>query len=92
MNLISINEAAAKGIERLRRPIWAIPEDHLKIDIVEGGKPGPWTHLYSPMNHELAQKDPMDVSCLHLDYEAKEYLEYTGPHGGSEEYKEACRS
>jgi len=30
--LISIRQAAKQGISRLRKPIWALPMDHLKID------------------------------------------------------------
>jgi hypothetical protein len=37
---ISINEAANQGIGYLRKSVWAIPLDHLKIDILDG-KPGP---------------------------------------------------
>jgi hypothetical protein len=85
--LISINEAAAKGIQRLRKPIWAGPMDHLKIDIVVGYAAGPWTHLYSPFNQECNGRDPVDILSVNMDYELKEYIPYDGPLPESEEYK-----
>lgn len=88
MSLISIHEAAAAGIERLRKPMWATPEDHLKIDIVDG-KAGPWTHLYAPFNLACNTKDPVDVVCLYVDYRIIEWEPYTGPIAGSNEYKAA---
>jgi hypothetical protein len=58
--MISIVYAAANGVERVRKPIWANPLDHLKIDIVDG-KPGPWLHLWCPFNKECNGRDPVDV-------------------------------
>jgi hypothetical protein len=79
VKLISINEAAASGIERLCDPYWQIPEDHLKIDIING-KAGIWTHLYSPLNLELNGKDPFDIIVTDMDYNAKIYVEYKPRH------------
>ena len=62
--LISINQAAAQGIDRLRQPRWANPEDYLKIDIIDG-RPGPWLHLYSPANQAINGRNPVDM--LELD-------------------------
>lgn len=62
--MISINQAAARGIDKLRSPKWANPNDYLKIDIVEG-KPGPWLHLYSPINIDVNGRNPVDF--LELD-------------------------
>jgi hypothetical protein len=86
--LISIVEAAAQGIERLREPQWANPMDHLKIDIIDG-KPGPWTHLYSPMNESLNGRDPFDILVVSMDYNAKRYELHTGPLPETEEYRAA---
>jgi hypothetical protein len=47
--LMSLNDAAAYGIERVRQPQWANKLDHLKIDIIDD-RPGPWLHLYAPFN------------------------------------------
>ncbi len=63
MELISINEAAARGIDKLRQPRWANQEDYLKIDIIEG-KAGPWGHLYSPANMAINGKNPVDMMLL----------------------------
>ena len=86
MKLISINEAAAAGIERLRDPKWMTPEDHLKIDIIDG-KPGPWTHLFSPFNRECNGRDPVSIICTQMDYGTAGWEPYTGPISGSDEYK-----
>jgi hypothetical protein len=85
MSLLSINQAAAQGVERLRLPIWANPLDHLKVDILEG-QPGPWTHLFSPYNQPINGRDPMDVLCISMDYEKEQWEIYTGPLPTSDEY------
>lgn len=61
---ISIEDAAAKGIERIRKEIWANPMDHLKIDII-GGCPGPWVHLYSPANSAINEAITGKGNSLH---------------------------
>lgn len=61
--MISINQAAAQGIDRLRQPIWANAEDYLKIDIIDG-KAGPWGHLYSPINEAINGRNPVDMLLL----------------------------
>jgi hypothetical protein len=54
--MISIREAAARGIEKVRDPHWH-HGDYIKIDIIDGA-PGPWLHLYSPLNVRLHGRDP----------------------------------
>jgi hypothetical protein len=91
--LISINEAAARGIERLRKPIWATPEDHVKIDITKG-KPGIWAHLYSPFNKECNGRDPIDTLIPHWGEDAakeKAFVPYSGPLSDSPEYQEKVK-
>ncbi len=61
--MISINQAAAQGIDRLRQPQWASAEDYLKIDIIDG-KAGPWGHLYSPVNELINGRNPVDMLLL----------------------------
>ena len=87
---MSIKEAAAQGVERLRRTIWALPEDHLKIDIIDGA-PGPWAHLYSPLNPECNGRDPIDISCISLDYDQKDWVPYSGPLPDSDAYVAAVK-
>lgn len=88
--LISINTAVKLGHPRLRKPIWANPMDHLKIDLIDG-KMGPWLHLYAPFNLECNKRDP--VNLLAFDHQASfdspEFEIYTGPLPNSEEYKAA---
>ena len=88
--MISMNEAAAKGIERLRKPSWSDPFDHIKIDIFEG-KPGPWMHLYAPFNLECNKRDPVDILwSIQFGKESAdsvEFVPYEGPLPDSETYK-----
>ena len=91
-SLISLVEAAAKGIERVRDPCWADPLDHLNIDIIRGDRLGPWLHLYCPMNKSLNGKDPynfipaIDTS---VDIHRQAFVPYEGPLPESDEYKAA---
>ena len=87
-DLISINEAASQGIDRVRKPIWANPLDHLKIDIFDG-RSGPWLHLFRPFNKECNGRDPVDVLVLQFDCNDSCYVVYTGPLPDSAEYMEA---
>jgi hypothetical protein len=84
--LLTIKEAAAKGIERLRQPQWANPLDHIKIDLVAGGI-GPWVHLWCPYNTECNKRDPVDMLIFQVDIDKSEWLPYTGPLEDSDEYK-----
>lgn len=88
--LFSIKQAAASGIERVRRPIWAHPFDHLKIDIIDGA-PGPWLHLFAPFNQECNGRDPVDILAIiePVDLNAAEFVAYSGPHPTSDEYRAA---
>ncbi len=85
-DLISIMGAVEKGIDRLRDSRWGMPEDHLKIDIIDGYL-GPWTHLYSPFNQECNGRDPVDICITELDSSAKKWLPYDGPLPETAEYK-----
>jgi hypothetical protein len=82
---ISIREAAKLGIALLRKPVWSNPMSHMKVDIIDG-QPGPWTHLYDPFNMECRGRDPVSVLFVHMDYDKREWVEYTGPTCGSDEY------
>jgi len=86
--LMSISDAAKAGIALLRDPKWAHPCAHLKIDILDG-LPGPWVHLYDPYNLECSGRDPVDMLCIQMDYDAKEWAQHTGPTSDSVEYRAA---
>ena len=91
-NLISITEAAEKGIEQLKKPEWKMIEDHLKIDIINN-KPGPWMYLYSPFNKECNGRDPVDILSIEMgDLNKKEWIIYKGPSPNSYAYKNATAS
>ncbi len=93
MTLISIRQAAAQGISRLRMPQWVGKFDHLNIDIIND-EPGPWAHLYSPSNTSINGRDPVDILCmvgingLHVDPNEEAYEPHTGPTHESREYKD----
>ena len=92
--LLCIAEAARKGIDRLRLPIWSTPMDHLKIDIVNG-EPGPWGHLFSPINIGINGRDPVDFLWViqgEFDIYQRAYEAYAGPMPDSDEYKAASTS
>lgn len=84
--MLSIRDAVSKGITRLRKPMWANPCDHLKVDIYEGHL-GPWIHLYAPFNLECNGRDPVSLLVIHVDIDEPEYVEYHGPLPDSEIYK-----
>ena len=92
--LISCRQAARMGIERLYKPIWSDPLDHVKIDIIDG-ELGPWMHLYAPFNKECNGRDPVDICWpLKKDFvnpDAEDLAVYDGPLPDSEEYRAAAR-
>jgi hypothetical protein len=87
--MMSMKEAAALGIERLRKPVWADPLDHMKIDIVDG-ELGPWMHLYAPFNQRTGH-DPVDilwsVQFGKDSASSREFVVYDGPLPDSDVYK-----
>lgn len=92
--LLSCRQAAAMGINRLRKPIWANSLDHVKIDIIDGTL-GPWMHLFSPFNMECNGHDPVDILWpMNKDWvnpDAEELAVYDGHLPDSEEYRAAVQ-
>lgn len=93
--LMSIRQAAAAGIERVRKPVWAHPCDHIKIDIFDGAL-GPWAHLYAPFNKVCNGRDPVDIliapagiNSLHIDPDTVEFVAHEGPDSESKAYADA---
>lgn len=84
--LISINEAAQQGIERLRQPQWALSMDHLKIDIIDGA-PGPWLKVFAPFNVYCNGSDPVPFLAYNYDLNTRNWQPYDGPLPDSEEYQ-----
>jgi len=74
--LISIREAAKKNISLLRRPVWANPDDHIKLDLSGYGEFWPWIHIYSDMNEEINGRNPVDKLVTEFDLDAKMFKEY----------------
>ena len=88
--LISINEAVKLGHPRLRKPIWANPLDHLKIDLIDG-QMGPWLHLFAPFNKECNGRDPVDMLAFQhqTSFDTPAFAVYDGPLPDSDEYRAA---
>lgn len=90
--LISIRQAAERGITRLRRAIWSNSLDHIEIEIVEtptGKEVGVWTKLYSPYNKALLGKDPFVYMVIPQD--DPQFYPYEGPLSDSKEYTIAAQ-
>lgn len=88
--LISINDAVKLGIERLRKPTWIEPVDHIKIDIIDG-QLGPRIHSFSPDNKIFNGKDPIDIFTITDRFrpDDKAFVAYDGPLPDSDEYRAA---
>jgi hypothetical protein len=73
--LISLNEAVAGGVERLRMPHWKDPRDHVRIDIVDG-RLGPMFHLHSPLNEAMDLENPATLpwTAMRVDPDRKLYV------------------
>jgi hypothetical protein len=93
--LLSIHQAVARGIDRVRLPKWAHPMDHFQLTILtdatdaNGVWLGPWIQLYAPFNLECNGRDPVPLLFTQLDLDAVEYQPYIGPLPDSTEYKAA---
>lgn len=78
---MTLQEAVDKGVARLRQPQWVNDTDYIKIDILKGNKLGPWFHLYSPINKQIGNSNPLSHLWINFD-NATEYNmweEYKGP-------------
>lgn len=74
--LISLHEAVAAGIDKVRTPRWIMSDDYLKIDIIEQDGErmmGPWFHLYSPMNEMINGRNPVDLPAMQFDCDEQIY-------------------
>ena len=74
---LSIRDAVKHGITQLRRDRWALPQDHIRLDIVKGHL-GPWIRLYSPINMEIHGKNPVEIFYSQLDLDSPIYTPYLG--------------
>lgn len=88
--LISIHEAVRSGYPRLRKPMWANPFDHIKINLIDGSM-GPWIHIYAPFNRSCNGRDPVDILAItaQASFDNPEFAVYDGPLPNSEEYQAA---
>lgn len=75
---MTFDEAAARGISRLRLSNWADERDYVRIDIVDG-KAGPWAHLYAPLQEAIGAPTPQSVAWFLNGPSGDEWQEYTGP-------------
>jgi len=72
---MTIKEALAKGIKKVRLPQWDNGA-YLELPILEGGKYGPWAKLYD-QSVSFGITKPMSIFILHLTKdEATDWEEY----------------
>jgi len=74
---MTLQDAAAAGIARVRLPSWVDPGDYVKLDLLPDGTHGPWGHLYAPIQPHIGLPTPYDF-LLYRDTEAG-YEAYDGP-------------
>ena len=74
---MTLGDAAKKGIARVRLPIWANKNAYMKIDLVGGGRLGPWGKLYERGTQEaIGEPTPQILSVIGDTSDG--YEEYTG--------------
>lgn len=89
VSLLTLREAAAEGIERLRRPIWAHPMDHIRMSARAGTVPL-FIYLFCPFNQECNGRDPVEIFLggpIGYDIDERVWVVYKGPLAESEAYK-----
>lgn len=94
--LISIKDAAAAGIKRVRMEKWGAPLDHIAIDLIDGSH-GPWAHFWAPFNMECNGRDPVDmligpkgINTVYVDPDDRCFVPYAGPTSHDREYQAAA--
>ncbi len=74
---MTISDAAALGISRIRRSMWADKKSYAKIDLTDNGTHGPWLHLFDRRTQEiLDEPTPQNVICV--GDKTNDYVEYVG--------------
>ena len=62
---ISLNEALAQGIDKIRMPQWRAKGDYIQLHITEDGHFGPWAYLHSAYTVEGVENPyPMIITSL----------------------------
>jgi hypothetical protein len=89
--LLTLQEAAERGVTAIRKPMWAGRFDHMTFDTVRQADGtvhiGPWLRLYSPMNEAINGRDPVSILLTETgDTRDAVWLPYKGPSATSEEY------
>lgn len=74
---MTLNQAAARGIRRVKLPSWT--GEYLKIDILQDGGHGPWVRLYSPVQSAIGEPTPQLFLALGSVFDSDEWEEYSGP-------------
>ena len=84
MTLLTLKEAEAQGVQRVRKPIWVNPLCHLLIG------PGIWLYLFDPFNQECNGRDPLGILKFQEGVDLPQWEPYNGPTADSEDYKAAA--
>ncbi len=85
---ISLVDAAALGVSRIRMPSWSHRHDHFEIDI-KNGKLGPTILLWSPPNRRFYKRDPISLPTNRILPDKRMFVPYRGPDGVP--FKEAAK-
>ena len=78
---MTIDDALAQGITRLRRPAWANPAAYILIDN------SPWAKLYDRPTQEVID-EPTPQMVLRISDTCGDYEPYTGPLDSRDRAKE----
>lgn len=75
---MTLKEAVNKKISKVRRPMWANPNAHLRFDILANGSFGPWVHLYDSWGQKATDVPVGSQSFLWPLDEHNDYVEFEG--------------
>jgi len=75
---MTIGDALAKRIPRVRLPVWANEETYYRLPLLKDGNYGPWAELYDSQSEQIGIKDGCAIMILGRTTEDG-YEEYTGP-------------
>jgi hypothetical protein len=76
---MTLQEAAQKGIARLRLPHWSFKNAYVRQDILPSGLVGPWLHLFSPDEQKAIGVETPQTFLRLGSFDEARFEEYTGP-------------
>ncbi len=74
---MTLSEAAAIGMSRVRLPVWADPQAYLKMTLPPRGGRGVWVELFERKTQEYTgEPTPQKILCVEDDEGG--FVEYVG--------------